>query len=628
MLGPFAREDDDDPCRCEPTVSGDRLVVEAGNCPGGGVLADAPDCRATVVDELTDRDAAAVLTRAAGVERAYEDGAGALLTAAGRFVEAVTFHDETLATRARRDPLGSAHEAAGRAGAVARVAAESGLLEGARRAGGYDEALRPYVGPIVARSRVAARPPPGGRLVERRELDIGATVRLYDRPDREVRTYHIDPVEADLDPAATATLASAHERLAGGSVQGGERAPGRAVRAVADADDPVVTLGSVLEKHTRGLGVLEDLFADDAVTDVFAAAPIGERPLRVRADGEAMRTNVRLTRRGGEALASRFRRQSGRSFSRASPTLDATADAGDRQIRVTGVTDPASSGLAFAFRAHDREPRTLPGLVAAGTLPADAAALLSLSVERGAAVLLAGARGAGKTTLLGSLLWELPAGVRVVVIEDTPELPVERLREAGRDVQPLWTTGQSGGPELGPARALRTALRLGEGSLVVGEVRGEEARVLYEAMRVGAADGAVLGTIHGEGAATVRERVVSDLGVPETAFAATDLVVTLATRETAEGRVRRVTGIEEVLAVEEGTAFEGLYEFDGSDLAPTGRHERGNSRLVAELADGHESYATVVDALESRRQHLAELADGRADPGTVLEAHARRRADG
>ncbi|SIQ91265.1 Type II/IV secretion system protein [Haladaptatus litoreus] len=97
--------------------------------------------------------------------------------------------------------------------------------------------------------------------------------------------------------------------------------------------------------------------------------------------------------------------------------------------------------------------------------------------------LVSGTRGAGKTTCLGALLWELPTKTRTVVIEDTRELPVESLQRDGRDVQSLLTTANGDEPGVQPAEALKTALRLGEGALVVGEVRGNEASVLYEAMR-------------------------------------------------------------------------------------------------------------------------------------------------
>jgi hypothetical protein len=115
--------------------------------------------------------------------------------------------------------------------------------------------------------------------------------------------------------------------------------------------------------------------------------------------------------------------------------------------------------------------------------------------------------------------------------------------------------------------------------------------VLYEAMRVGAADGAVLGTIHGEGGAAVRERVVSDLGVPASSFAATDAVVTVTATETG----RHVT-VEEVVDGPDGPAFAPLVEAG----VPTDRLDRGGSRLFESLATADESYADVRDALADR----------------------------
>jgi len=253
-----------------------------------------------------------------------------------------------------------------------------------------------------------------------------------------------------------------------------------------------------------------------------------------------------------------------------------------------------------------------------GTLTASAGAVLSVATERGGALLSAGPRGSGKTTLLGALLWELPPGVRMVVIEDTPELPVGPLQTAGRDVQAL-SVGESAA-ELPPETALRTALRLGNGALVVGEVRGEEAAVLYEAMRVGASREAVLGTIHGNGGEAVYERVVSDLGVPASSFAVTDLLVTL---ETA-GDQRRVRRIEEVVDGEQ-VRFETLFDRTAEGLEPTGRVDRGNSRLVASLARPEESYAAVRDRLAERERLLETLAErGRTDAEAVSEAHAGR----
>ena len=610
------REEPDRSCPCDPAFEGDRLVVDSSECDGRGTLATAPACRETVIDALTERDADLIVTRADGIERAYEGRAAALLVAAGRFVECAGPHDEQLADRARRDPLRAAYHATGRAGVVADVAAETGLAECAYGLDDYEAALCPYVAPTLTRSRIAVRPPPDAELVDRRELETGAVVRIYARPDATLRTYHLEPVESTLGRSGTRALATAYELLATGGLTGGERAPGRAVRRVVERDPEtnedgderpsIERLTAVLRKHTRGHGVLEDLFADPGVSDVYATAPVGRNPLRVVVEGETMRSNVRLTEEGAGALASRFRRESGRAFSRASPALDASATVAGRAVRVAGVTEPTSEGVSFAFRARDRQVWTLPGLVANGTVPADAAALLSLAVERGAAILVAGGRGAGKTTMLGALLWELDPATRTVVIEDTPELPVAVLARRGRDVQALRTTsGDEAG--LSPVESLRAALRLGEGALVVGEVRGEEASVLYEAMRVGAGSGAVLGTIHGDGAQAVRERVVVDLGVPESSFAATDLVVTVERISGTDDHGRRVTAIEEVQGREE-IVFQPLFAAEGKDLTATGRIDRGESEVVAALAEPGESYADVRETLVDRRADLRRLA--------------------
>ncbi len=609
-------------CGCTHQFADETLRVDATACDQKGRLTESPNCREHVIDALTERDATTVRVETDGVVRAYEGDAAALLLAAGRFVETMQFHDERLAATCARDPLGAAREATGRADAARRVAAETGLSELAAAAESYETALAPAVGPTVSHWRVTTTPPPAGQLRDVRDLDTGATVRRYE-PEAGVDRYYLSPVERSFSDAELALLATAYERLADGEFEGEQRAPGRAVRAVLAAGESpdtvsVETVTAVLRKHTRGFGLLEDLFADPTVSDVFVTAPAPENWLRVTADGTSYRTNVRPTEAGVAALSSRFRRESGRAFSRADPTLDATATVADRQVRVAGVTDPPSDGSAFAFRAQDDAVWTLPALVGNDTLSLSAAAVLSVAVERGTATLVAGPRGAGKTTLLGALLWELPPAVRTVAIEDTPELPVTRLQEAGRDIQQLRA---STADDFSPAEALRTALRLGDGAIVVGEVRGSEASVLYEAMRVGANSEAVLGTIHGDGAGVVYERVVEDLGVSASSFGVTDLVVTC--ELTADG-TRRVSTIEEVCG-DTDPEFEALFERSEDGLEPTGRIERGNSTAIDGMRAADEAYASVREQCQQRERLLESLAErGTTGPGALVASHEDR----
>ena len=595
-------------CRCTVTVdrpagvAEPRLTVDADDCPGEGVLAAAPACRRRIAAALAERAACPVAVEHTGLVRTYTGRGAATLGAAGRFHDRVRDRDPQLAARALRDPVGAARAATGRAGPVASAAATTGLSACVTHEppSEYERLFRPTVAPVGSLGRVTAADPPTTPDDEW-ELDTGGVVRRVERPDGFDR-LHLTPASTTLGTETRRTLAAARERLATGTAadRSPDRAVATAVRAVATETTPTERLTTLLRRHTTGLGLLADLLAVPGASDLWLTAPVADTPVRVGIDGRSAETNVRLSGDDTRTLASRVRAAGG-GLSRAQPTTDATLDG----VRVAAVDEPVSDGPAFALRRdHATEPWTLPRLVAAGTLSARAAALLSLAVGRGGAGLVAGPRGAGKTTALGALLWAFPATVRTVVIEDTPELPVSALQRHGRDVQRLDV--ESDDDAFTATDAVRTALRLGEGALVVGEVRGTEATALYEAMRVGAAADAVLGTIHGTDAAGVRERVVADLGVAPSAFAATEFVVSLAPDH-------RLAAFEEVRSDghDGDTRFRTLFDRDGA----TGVLRRGDSRLLASLAHPTESYADTLDTLAARTERVERLvAAGRTTP--------------
>ncbi|MFB6110296.1 MAG: ATPase, T2SS/T4P/T4SS family [Halodesulfurarchaeum sp.] len=608
----FGRSDSatDAACRCEPSIEHSGLRIDATDCPEHGDLAGSEACRRTAIGAIGAAPVDRIRVRADGVDRLFEGESVRLFRAAARFGRRVEARDERIAALASRDPLAAAAEAPGRAGLVGEAAADTGLAGYSEREG-YESVLRPNRVPSIAASHADLVPPADGTLRGARVVDSGAAVRVYDRPEGPL--YLLEPLEYALDDATLGTLVAARTRLLDPETELGPR---EAVVQVAGPDCPTDALARALSKHTSGYGVFEDLFSDERLSEVFVNAPASSNPLFVRVGNEELETNVTLTERGAERLAAGLRSESGRAFSRATPTIDASLSGigGAESVRVAGVREPASVGYAFALRKEGTDRWRLGDLVANGTISAEAAGLLSIAMERGGAMLVAGPRGSGKTTMASALLWELPATTRLLAIEDTPELPVRALQGAGRDVQRLEAAADPDAA-VDPATALRTALRFGSGALAVGEVRGEEAAVLYEAMRVGAASDTVIGTIHGDGYDGVRERVVADLGVPASSFAATDLLVTL--HPTAEGK--RVSAIEEV--TDSGGAL--LYAFDGTDLDATPRLTRGNSRLVATLSRPGETYAETLSAIEQRAAALSPSPLERA-----AEARSEARADG
>ncbi|MFC1455145.1 ATPase, T2SS/T4P/T4SS family, partial [Candidatus Undinarchaeota archaeon] len=137
-----------------------------------------------------------------------------------------------------------------------------------------------------------------------------------------------------------------------------------------------------------------------------------------------------------------------------------------------------------------------------------------------------------------------------VTVEDTLELPIEKLRQLDFNVVSMKVQSAISKleAEIPADEGIRTALRLGDSCLIVGEVRSLEAKALYEAMRVGALSNLVAGTIHGDTPYGIFDRVVHDLGVAPTSFKATDLIVMPKPVMSPDGlsRLRRLINITEV----------------------------------------------------------------------------------
>ena len=138
-----------------------------------------------------------------------------------------------------------------------------------------------------------------------------------------------------------------------------------------------------------------------------------------------------------------------------------------------------------------------------------------------------------------------------------------------------------------------TALRLGDSALVIGEVRSREALALYEAMRIGALANVVMGTIHGDSAYGVFDRVVNDLGVPPTSFKATDMILIANMLKSPDGlkSFRRCVELTEVRKhwkndpAEEG-GFVNLLDYSAKDdvLKPSKTLLMGESAVLNDIA--------------------------------------------
>ncbi|MFT4312613.1 MAG: ATPase, T2SS/T4P/T4SS family [Candidatus Woesearchaeota archaeon] len=363
----------------------------------------------------------------------------------------------------------------------------------------------------------------------------------------------------------------------------------------------------LIKRWYLGFGILEHLFSDKKILEINVNPPAHKTSMRiVHADYSECHSNIYPSDDFLNYISTRLRLATGRPFNRAQPQLDGELEANGVKARVAAIINPFSVfGTAYSIRKHREDPWTQVLFLKNKTVNSWFAGLMSFAIAHGRTFLTVGPRGSGKTSILGSLMLEILPKYRVITIEDTQELPIFSYKDLGYDIVPLKVRSAllNEGMEMPFDTGLRTSLRLGDSCLIIGEIRGMEAKVLYEAMRVGAMSNVVAGTIHGDSPFGVYDRVVNDLGVPKGSFKVTDLIIIVnqITDASGESRVRRVISVTEVLKDWEDTPkFQDLLVYDPQkdELVPTDALLNGKSVVIQQVLERSQGYSSYNDVLQ------------------------------
>lgn len=235
------------------------------------------------------------------------------------------------------------------------------------------------------------------------------------------------------------------------------------------------------------LAPIRPFLDDPAVSDIMINGP---HQIYVEKQGRLHLTNARFETR--EALVAALRNAAqfvGKHVDELRPILEGRLPDGSR---IEAILPPAApDGPCVSIRRFFKETLTVQKLIGFGAMTQDVALALRALVVAKLNVLVAGGTGSGKTSMLNALSSYIPEGERVVIIEDSRELQLQREHVCQLEARPPDPTGRG---EVTIRDLFRATLRLRPDRIVVGEIRGGEALDLVQAMTSG--HGGCMSTLH------------------------------------------------------------------------------------------------------------------------------------
>jgi pilus assembly protein CpaF len=329
-------------------------------------------------------------------------------------------------------------------------------------------------------------------------------------------------------------------------------------------------LEKVLVDELLGLGPLEELLADPAVSDIMVNGP---DQTFIEKKGKLQLAQIQF--RDEEHLfqiAQRIVNKVGRRVDQTTPLADARLQDGSR---VNVIIPPLSlKGTAISIRKFSEKPITLDMMRGFGSMSEKMATVLKIAGAARMNIVISGGTGSGKTTMLNALSKMIDPGERVITIEDAAELRLQ---------QPHWLPLETRPPNLEGQGAITirdlviNALRMRPDRIILGEIRGQEAFDLLAAMNTGH-DGS-MATLHSNSPRECLARMenmvmMGDIKIPKEAISrqiadSVDLIVQV--KRLRDGS-RRTTNITEVIGMEgEVIVTQELFKFEYLDESADGK---------------------------------------------------------
>jgi len=321
------------------------------------------------------------------------------------------------------------------------------------------------------------------------------------------------------------------------------------------------TLKYELIRDKEGMGVLQPLILDPYLEDISCS---GLGPIYLEHKiFNGLKSNIVFRDMASlDNFVIQLSERIGKPVTFRQPIIDATLPDGSRINLVFGE-DVSRRGSNFTIRKFSETPLSIVQLVEFGGLTYEMAAYLSLACHHGMNMFISGETASGKTTLMNAITTFLPATDKIVSIEDTPELQVPH---------PNWIRGVvrgamgDTGSAVGMFDLLRAALRQRPNEIIIGEIRGAEGAIAFQAMQTGHS---CMATFHADSVEKLIQRLTGHpIDIPKTYIENLNLVIIQSMVRLPNGKAgRRLTSLNEIVGYDPTTdsfSYVEVFRWDGA----------------------------------------------------------------
>ena len=309
----------------------------------------------------------------------------------------------------------------------------------------------------------------------------------------------------------------------------------------------------LMVRDKQGLGTIDPLITDPYIEDISCSG-VGPLFVEHKIFG-GLKAGVRFdTSKELDRYVIKLSEKIRRPVTVREPIVDAVLPDGSR-VNIVYGGDVSKRGSNFTIRKFSATPMSILDLIDMGTLSYETAAYISLMLAEGMNTFVSGETASGKTTLLNAISTFINPNAKIVSIEDTPELQVPHLNWTREVVRGAAGSGAS----VTMFDLLRAALRQRPNEIIIGEIRGEEGAIAFQAMQTGHA---CMATFHAASVEKLIQRLTGNpINIPKTYVDNLNMIVITSAVRLPDGRpARRVLSINEVVEYDPGTNSFGFIE--------------------------------------------------------------------